>query len=552
MTLETDRLASLIEFAKQSALLRASPVQAVAQHKHFNRFEDKLQGLPGLSLNFREVDFDELWLRLERLHENVPPVPQSKLLTLWVDLSNSPLVEPKLKARVEFAQLCEIVENPVETTEDVEEQLPQQFVSLEEFVGAGSLKKELQSYLDLFWRKWSAQEKEVRKSIALYGELFMVAQQMQGNLIDSQLELVWGVGIAVWAPPFGKVTYPLLTQLVEISLNERDMSLEVRPRSSEPRLEVDIYAAQNNPGVANLTNVSKQFLAEGGGINPFEPSTFDGLLRSAATFLDAGGTYWPTQAPPEDRSLPKDGEHLVVTDTWVLFARPRTSSLFVQDLERFDKAMEERGLLLPESVLALVTEPSDTTEEVSMPSFRGLSSVVGSGAGSDAKPQELYFPMAYNDEQVQIIQALEVHSGVVVQGPPGTGKTHTIANVICHYLAQGKRVLVTSMKDPALAVLEGMIPEDIRPLAISLLTSEAEGMKQFELAINKISSEVQRIDRNAYRQEIAQIDGRIDGLHAQIAAIDRDISKWATKNLDSISIDGTSITPANAAKEVTL
>lgn len=71
--------------------------------------------------------------------------------------------------------------------------------------------------------------------------------------------------------------------------------------------------------------------------------------------------------------------------------------------------------------------------------------------------------MPYNDEQVQIVQMLDHHDGVVVQGPPGTGKTHTIANVISHYLASGKRVLVTSMKDPALAVLQEKLPEEIRP-----------------------------------------------------------------------------------------
>jgi superfamily II DNA or RNA helicase len=62
---------------------------------------------------------------------------------------------------------------------------------------------------------------------------------------------------------------------------------------------------------------------------------------------------------------------------------------------------------------------------------------------------ELYFPMAYNDEQVSIVQKLHANDGVVVQGPPGTGKTHTIANVICHYLAQGKRVLVTAKGESA-------------------------------------------------------------------------------------------------------
>ena len=116
---------------------------------------------------------------------------------------------------------------------------------------------------------------------------------------------------------------------------------------------------------------------------------------------------------------------------------------------------------------------------------------------SGKKARDLYFPKAFNDEQVRIIQLLDDSDGVVVQGPPGTGKTHTIANVICHYLAEGKRVLVTSMKDPALAVLQEQLPEEIRPLAISLLTSEQEGMKQFEHAIQKIASEVQGLDRSS-------------------------------------------------------
>jgi ADP-ribosylglycohydrolase/very-short-patch-repair endonuclease len=551
MSQVVERLQSLIEFAKQSALLRATPPQSIGQHKQFSRLEDKMRALPGLHLNVQEVEFDEVWLRLDRLHETRPAAPESKSLALWIELSNSPQVEPKLRAQAERSRLVEIGAIPENKPEDGT--LIPTAISLDDFLGKESLLKQFQSYVEVVWRKWAAEEKERRRSISLYGELFMLSQQMQGNLIDSQIELVWGVGIGVWGLPTGAISYPLLSQLVEISLNETDMSLEIRPRSSEPRLEIDIYAAHDNAGVAKLVNAAKEFFGKTeAGISPFEPSTFEGLLRSAATFLDSQGVYWPDESIPDDRTLPKAGEHLVVTDTWALFARPRTSSLFVQDLERFEKALTDGSVVLPNAVSAMVTDPSDTSEESSLPSFRGLSLVGGSGGASSAPPKELYFPMAYNDEQVQIVQNLEAHDGVVVQGPPGTGKTHTIANVICHYLAQGKRVLVTSMKDPALAVLQEKIPADIRPLAISLLTSEAEGMKQFEFAINKISAEVQRIDRSAYRQEISQIDGRIDGLHAKISRTDRDIAGWASKNLDQISVDGNKLSPAAAAKEVAL
>jgi superfamily II DNA or RNA helicase len=66
----------------------------------------------------------------------------------------------------------------------------------------------------------------------------------------------------------------------------------------------------------------------------------------------------------------------------------------------------------------------------------------------------LYFPKPFNNAQVQIIKQLDENDGIVVQGPPGTGKTHTIANIICHFLATGRSVLVTSKKEPVNDMLE--------------------------------------------------------------------------------------------------
>lgn len=557
MDIQNERLAALIEFAKQTALLKKTPLQNFSQHKDFTRTEERIKGLPGVTFNCQETEFDEVWLRLDRLHETHPPVPDSKLLNLWIDLPRAPNKEPSLKTHAVRQSLIDIgalVVSPVESFAEGElarDKVESIVISLDDFQDSELLKGQLKSYIEVVWRPWAEREKEIRKSIALYSELFMLSQKMQGNLVDSQLELVWGVGVALWTLPSGALAYPLLTQLVEISLNETTMALEIRPRSSEPRLEVDIYASMDNPGVAKLVETSKRFFESTGSVlNPFEPNTFEPILQSAVTFLDAFGTYWPSQTTADDRSLPKPTENLVITDTWVLLARPRTSSLLVQDLERFEARLTAENLdPLPDAVLSLVKDPSSENQEVHLPTFRGLSVVSGTGSGT-GHVSELYFPMAYNDEQVQIIQMLEVHDGVVVQGPPGTGKTHTIANVICHYLALGKRVLVTSMKDPALTVLQEKLPESIRPLAISLLTSEAEGMRQFEFAINKIAVEVSRIDRSVYRREIEQIDEQIDELHGRIAKTDKEIANWASLNLNKVQIDNELLTPIEVAENV--
>ena len=96
-----------------------------------------------------------------------------------------------------------------------------------------------------------------------------------------------------------------------------------------------------------------------------------------------------------------------------------------------------------------------------------------------------------------------------MQGPPGTGKTHTIANIICDYLATGRRVLVTSKSEGALAVLRDQIPEGIRDLAISLLTSEREGLKQLEATVNLLSSKVASLDTRTTERDISDSERRI-------------------------------------------
>ena len=203
--------------------------------------------------------------------------------------------------------------------------------------------------------------------------------------------------------------------------------------------------------------------------------------------------------------------------------------------KRWLKEHVEESDYLPAAVAADVNDPETSNAVTELPSFRGVTTSYHYGKeGPHQNERELYFPKPFNDEQVRIVQMLEVSDGVVVQGPPGTGKTHTIANGICHYLAQGKRVLVTSMKDPALAVLQKQLPEEIQPLAISLLTSERDGMKQFEFAIRKIADEVQTLDRNNTAREINNLEESIDGLHGQLAVLDRRIQEVATNNLTNM------------------
>lgn len=560
MSVEATRIASLIEFCHQSARLRRKPTPTVSSHSLFSLYEHELRNMPGVSLSSRngdDEDEDELWLSVERLHETKPPEVSSPWLQPWIAFNRGPSEEPFIREEISGSVLIDAgTHTDEEAGGDGSKASPDELISFVNYEYSSRVQNLFEEYVKAQWLPWATEEKKRLKTIRLYAQLFTLKQQLEGGIVETQLELVWGIGIGIWKTKGTTVSYPLIGKLVELSLNPTSSALEVRPREIDPLIQLDWYAAQDNPGVTDLEKAAKAFFGDlQTTFSPFDRSTYEPLLRTAVTHLEPNGVYWPSVAEPTDRTVPQADENLKVTDTWVLFARPRSNSSYLQDLERL-KSCVENSDGLPPAVAAIVSEPDNENPEVVLPEFRGVSPTYNSDIGDHGrspeshKASDLFFPKPYNDEQVRIIQLLNVYDGVVVQGPPGTGKTHTIANVISHFLANGQRVLVTSMKDPALGVLQDQLPDEIRPLAISLLTSEPDGIKKFEHSIQKIASEVQGIDRNATATEIRLLEQSIDALHGRMSHVDWDIAAWAKKNLSKITIGSENLDAREAAQEI--
>ncbi|OGX37179.1 MAG: hypothetical protein A3C53_03370 [Omnitrophica WOR_2 bacterium RIFCSPHIGHO2_02_FULL_68_15] len=57
MSIERDRLLSIIEFAQQSARLRSKPAATVTEHGLFALYEHQMQGLPGIRVKQQTIPF---------------------------------------------------------------------------------------------------------------------------------------------------------------------------------------------------------------------------------------------------------------------------------------------------------------------------------------------------------------------------------------------------------------------------------------------------------------------------------------------------------------
>jgi very-short-patch-repair endonuclease len=68
-------------------------------------------------------------------------------------------------------------------------------------------------------------------------------------------------------------------------------------------------------------------------------------------------------------------------------------------------------------------------------------------------PADLFMPLYADSSQIVAVHASTHGGDFVLEGPPGTGKSQTIANIIAHNLALGRKVLFVSEKMAALEVV---------------------------------------------------------------------------------------------------
>ncbi len=557
MTIQQRRLIALVDFAQQALRTRGRGIVDVASHGSFLLFEQQAREIAGVRLDdYGPEGDDEIWLAVPHpASPEVPPPAQSAWLAPWLNVGTSPGSAPQLATEIDGAALIgagthrDASAPAADVAQAADPAIAAEArVKLAEYAFRAEVEAQYTHYLQGAWKGWAEQEARRRQLAHLYVSLFTVQQELAGALVEGQLELVWGMALCTDTTTGTPYTYPLVTRAVELSFNAETQAAEVRPRDIDSRLELDAFLKRDAAPMSDAEKEAELFLAGARDtLSPFEPVSYEPLVAIARRGLEAARSASGPQGQPVQPG------HVEIRSSWVLFARPRSAVAAVQDLERF------RGLLgaledpasLPQAVAALVSDPASISAPAVLPAYRGVTAAYhATGQGEAMETQDLFFPKSFNDEQARIVQLLEVSDGVVVQGPPGTGKTHTIANIICHWLANGRRVLVTSMRDPALAVLRDQLPAEIRPLALALLSAEQDGIDQFERSIRKMAAEMQSLDTQAASRQVDGLVETIDGLHGRLKRIDTDLGRWAKLNVSRIDLGGENIDPQDAAAEV--
>ena len=110
---------------------------------------------------------------------------------------------------------------------------------------------------------------------------------------------------------------------------------------------------------------------------------------------------------------------------------------------------------------------------------QNLSFVEQDRVDEKIKPAEIYAPLNADSSQIVAIEASGHPQDFVMEGPPGTGKSETIANIICHNIALGKKVLFVAEKMAALNV----VYKRLKKVGVSHLCLELHSSKSNKSAV---------------------------------------------------------------------
>ncbi len=559
-------LKNLLRFAEQLLAVRDKVVLDIGEYPiHLTESDLLDEGatpLPGIAFGSSE----DVWLSFGRLQERRPPQPPPNL-DPWLrrDARPSPTQAPTLLAervvQVTAEEATDLIEAGFADTDGIAA-LPSKPGEVGEWAvplrpaEMPEIAQALGAYIEGPWQAWAADEAPRRRAIRLYEVLYKAQAQIAATGGEGGLELVIGIGLARWSHGGGRINLALIEQRAECDLDESSGALAILPRNVPPVPVLSPFLELGIPGVADLQREMTQRLERIARdpdvpFGPFQPASFRGVLEACAARLDASGRV----LAPEEEFAPA-GEALRISPTFCVLVRTRRDDIIRDDLRRLADTLIDNSKPLPETARRFVTAPADAVPDdvdpVDLEALLAASIESAKGRGADTEreqsgksPSWLFFPLSANEEQEEIARRLDqkdVH-GVVVQGPPGTGKTHTIANIIGHSMAMGRRVLVSAHTAEALTAIRDKLPPELSALAIAVTHSDREGARQLEQAVSALADRVQSINSRETKRRAEDLLRSIEQADARVAEIDAELARIARANLTELPWRGGTALP---------
>jgi len=456
---------ALLQFLKDAATLRRKRAATFASTDTVIWFGDIPKDRAECRSALLSAEADEspdIWLEVRKKRmPRQPDVP--KTAVDWVRPADLDLLDTEPQLLQEITILVERTSPDPEADPQEERTITEKVPELRCLKDHPEVEDAWLEYIVNQWEPWTQEMRRWQEVQGVYEDVDFPRRRLEES--EERYELLVALGLIHWRDSNGTlVKRHLLTAPAEIVLEAARGLLKVVPAASFDgfRIELDMLELQDQP---RLEDAGLQERLEELDIRAWDRNQVGEILREITNRTK------PNAYIDEDALLP--GEHadgtFRVSYAPALVLRERRPTAYEEVLSRLSVDNEKD---LPTAG----TEPWKRFLREGEPSG-GVDAVTNQSeehSGLENNVDRVLFPLPTNEEQRQIVDRLRCQPYVLVKGPPGTGKSHTIANLICHLLACGERVLVTAHAAKALTVLRGLLPDDMRDLCVTALGSSRD------------------------------------------------------------------------------
>ena len=380
--------------------------------------------------------------------------------------------------------------------------------------------------------KWVKRQKKIEITRDFFNELYFLYLDLERE--SEMIEFMIGQGVLSCEINSNvNVYHPILLKRLALSFDAQENVITISDTNTNPEIytmllqEIDYI---NHSCVKGL----KDELADNF-YHPLDRNDTPDFLKSFAHLLYSDSRY-----EENSNSTTNLFDKLVIYNNPVFFVRKRTGGILKALEEIIDQISETRVLSGPLLNLIGENEPQliERTEEID------LSESLAEISGED---KEILLSKEANKEQLEIAKRIENYNAVLVQGPPGTGKTHTIANLMGHFLAQGKNILVTSYTKKALSVVKEKVVPELQNLCVAVL---GDNNKDMERSIDGITEYISSHTSLELSENIAKLKEKREHILEDLSRIRKNIFAIKNKEYETIIFGGKGYSVAEAARFV--
>ncbi len=379
--------------------------------------------------------------------------------------------------------------------------------------------------------EWAERQRLLAQTMELFTDLYKRYFELERDPETLELIVANGVLLDKQDPD---IRHPVLTKRVKLRFDPDENTIYVEEVDGQSELYSVVFQTMDDVNLTAINQLQDELRKHD--YHPLDRNETPGFLKVLVHQLSSDSVFSAEGIPGDWK---KQGRLLMVAEPCLILRRRLDGT--PKAIERIISHIQDTGFV-PAPICDIVS--GGRTEVPEDQSRQTIDRQLAAVGGEDP---DIFLSKEANSEQLQIAKRIDRYNAVLVQGPPGTGKTHTIANLMGHFLAQGLSVLVTSHTPKALSVLKDKVPKGLQNLCVSVLEDSNADM---ERSIDGIAEYMSRTTSHELKRDMELLAEERLHIIGQLAEIRQRIFRVIHQECSPITWQGEALSPTAAARFV--